>query len=110
MRISDWEFGRVLFRSAWREVLPAQSLCLAVPIVPPSHWDRIDAREQEAEAADRLRHEPPEQSMQENGRKRSEEHTSELQSLMRISYAVFCLTQKTNIEHKEGLMPYDAQH
>src|SRR3546814_8822294 len=27
--------------------------------------------------------------------KRSEEHTSELQSLMRISYAVFCLTQKT---------------
>src|SRR3546814_5866150 len=27
---------------------------------------------------------------------RSEEHTSELQSLMRISYAVFCLTQKTD--------------
>src|SRR3546814_1742162 len=26
---------------------------------------------------------------------RSEEHTSELQSLMRISYAVFCLTQTT---------------
>src|SRR3546814_8100393 len=26
--------------------------------------------------------------------KRSEEHTSELQSLMRISYAVFCLTKK----------------
>src|SRR3546814_1203337 len=28
-------------------------------------------------------------------RVRSEEHTSELQSLMRISYAVFCLQQKT---------------
>src|SRR3546814_2757612 len=27
-------------------------------------------------------------------KERSEEHTSELQSLMRISYAVFCLTQK----------------
>src|SRR3546814_5968156 len=27
---------------------------------------------------------------------RSEEHTSELQSLMRISYAVFCLTKKHN--------------
>src|SRR3546814_7733771 len=27
---------------------------------------------------------------------RSEEHTSELQSLMRISYAVFCLKQKQN--------------
>src|SRR3546814_10741082 len=30
---------------------------------------------------------------------RSEEHTSELQSLMRISYAVFCLQQKTNNQH-----------
>src|SRR3546814_2677520 len=30
---------------------------------------------------------------------RSEEHTSELQSLMRISYAVFCLTTKNNICH-----------
>src|SRR3546814_3847208 len=31
---------------------------------------------------------------------RSEEHTSELQSLMRISYAVFCLKkQNTNITH-----------
>src|SRR3546814_5265033 len=28
---------------------------------------------------------------------RSEEHTSELQSLMRISYAVFCLKKKKNI-------------
>src|SRR3546814_830016 len=34
---------------------------------------------------------------------RSEEHTSELQSLMRISYAVFCLKKKTNIsKHKNG--------
>src|SRR3546814_5115949 len=30
---------------------------------------------------------------------RSEEHTSELQSLMRISYAVFCLKKKTPGEH-----------
>src|SRR3546814_4604446 len=29
---------------------------------------------------------------------RSEEHTSELQSLMRISYAVFCLTKKKTID------------
>src|SRR3546814_4742152 len=29
--------------------------------------------------------------------RRSEEHTSELQSLMRISYAVFCLTKKNQI-------------
>src|SRR3546814_5538045 len=31
--------------------------------------------------------------------KRSEEHTSELQSLMRISYAVFCLKKKKNQYH-----------
>src|SRR3546814_6171855 len=32
---------------------------------------------------------------------RSEEHTSELQSLMRISYAVFCLKKKTNKRRNE---------
>src|SRR3546814_6750864 len=31
---------------------------------------------------------------------RSEEHTSELQSLMRISYAVFCLKKKKHQNHK----------
>src|SRR3546814_9222545 len=31
--------------------------------------------------------------------KRSEEHTSELQSLMRISYAVFCLKKKKHKQH-----------
>src|SRR3546814_3963769 len=34
---------------------------------------------------------------------RSEEHTSELQSLMRISYAVFCLKKKTKERTKESL-------
>src|SRR3546814_10643551 len=34
---------------------------------------------------------------QEAAEERSEEHTSELQSLMRISYAVFCLKKKNNI-------------
>src|SRR3546814_8582087 len=32
---------------------------------------------------------------------RSEEHTSELQSLMRISYAVFCLKKKKHKQHYE---------
>src|SRR3546814_5124941 len=31
---------------------------------------------------------------------RSEEHTSELQSLMRISYAVFCLKKKKHTKYK----------
>src|SRR3546814_5757069 len=34
---------------------------------------------------------------------RSEEHTSELQSLMRISYAVFCLKKKKNKKHNTKL-------
>src|SRR3546814_8516549 len=33
--------------------------------------------------------------------KRSEEHTSELQSLMRISYAVFCLKKKNDKNSKQ---------
>src|SRR3546814_1728840 len=37
---------------------------------------------------------------QEDRRQRSEEHTSELQSLMRISYAVFCLKKKKTKEEK----------
>src|SRR3546814_3693152 len=36
-----------------------------------------------------------------NACNRSEEHTSELQSLMRISYAVFCLKKKNNITNKK---------
>src|SRR3546814_3469856 len=44
---------------------------------------------------------------------RSEEHTSELQSLMRISYAVFCLKKKTlsNTTHYITHYPYlSSQH
>src|SRR3546814_8227139 len=41
-----------------------------------------------------------------DGTPRSEEHTSELQSLMRISYAVFCLkkktTQQTHTQYKDA--------
>src|SRR3546814_10057551 len=36
---------------------------------------------------------------------RSEEHTSELQSLMRISYAVFCLKKKNTINKQRELHP-----
>src|SRR3546814_1259415 len=36
-----------------------------------------------------------EEGVDQRARQRSEEHTSELQSLMRISYAVFCLKKKT---------------
>src|SRR3546814_4446438 len=39
------------------------------------------------------------QTLNANQQARSEEHTSELQSLMRISYAVFCLKKKKQIRY-----------
>src|SRR3546814_7099722 len=39
--------------------------------------------------------------------RRSEEHTSELQSLMRISYAVFCLKKK---QSKKSIITYNTKH
>src|SRR3546814_1074370 len=46
------------------------------------------------------------------GGNRSEEHTSELQSLMRISYAVFCLKKKkhrTNTHHRSTKLTQDER-
>src|SRR3546814_6577717 len=47
-----------------------------------------------------------------NDHQRSEEHTSELQSLMRISYAVFCLKKKNNKHKKQYTIDirYKLQH
>src|SRR3546814_15264121 len=65
------------------------SLHDALPISPPGAWAARAARAMTAAAgaaAMPLGAAPA----------RSEEHTSELQSLMRISYAVFCLKKKKN--------------
>src|SRR3546814_9981449 len=59
-----------------------------VPIVAPSGHERSGYPTQKTEAL-------LEKFIQGNSNpERSEEHTSELQSLMRISYAVFCLKKK----------------
>src|SRR3546814_2923787 len=44
------------------------------------------------------------------GGDRSEEHTSELQSLMRISYAVFCLKKKKRYFANRSIMLYNVQN
>src|SRR3546814_10261873 len=79
-----------LFRSArcgrWRRQPGAEKG--AVQEGDQRHDEEVHAGSLEEEKAD-LRRDP-------GYRERSEEHTSELQSLMRISYAVFCLKKKTN--------------
>src|SRR3546814_6376671 len=55
---------------------------------------QVGVREEQRRKRDA--HLPPAREAVERLCLRSEEHTSELQSLMRISYAVFCLQQKTN--------------
>src|SRR3546814_9138044 len=60
----------------------------------PRHAARRPAADRAARSADLIRASasvPPRATRC----RRSEEHTSELQSLMRISYAVFCLKKKT---------------
>src|SRR3546814_2315811 len=66
----------------------------------PSGFDRNDAPDRVDMAGDDM----PAQFVADAQRalqvERSEEHTSELQSLMRISYAVFCLKKKNNIKNQ----------
>src|SRR3546814_2712898 len=67
---------------------------------PRQHPARAPAQHRGQGVAGRLRHrllrpEPPALGTDRRS-ERSEEHTSELQSLMRISYAVFCLKKKKN--------------
>src|SRR3546814_9007335 len=65
--------------------------------------DIVSSAEQEKQAAQQ-------QATVDDGESssRSEEHTSELQSLMRISYAVFCLKKKTH-KHKDNLQDKTKQ-
>src|SRR3546814_4512474 len=41
---------------------------------------------------------------------RSEEHTSELQSIMRISYAVFCLKKKNSTREEHKMIKYKSYY
>src|SRR3546814_10791790 len=66
---------------------------------PPGEHDpgEPEARAEpvDAERAGDLEKDVPDIEKRRAERERSEEHTSELQSLMRTSYAVFCLKKKT---------------
>src|SRR3546814_7414203 len=61
-----------------------------------ARWGRYSAVADGVALTQTLVAEPPNLLYPETFVERSEEHTSELQSLMRISYAVFCLKKKNN--------------
>src|SRR3546814_11979518 len=82
-RSSDLHAGAV----AGRGLAVAAAQAVAV-LVPPAHLPPARHRDR----APRPAVGPPSDAL--CGQPRSEEHTSELQSLMRTSYAVFCLKKK----------------
>src|SRR3546814_3820463 len=75
--------------SVWAARPPPATPSPLRPLAPPIPMPAIESRATEAAL-------PP----------RSEEHTSELQSLMRISYAVFCLKKKKPQNHKSEQLCY----
>src|SRR3546814_3237639 len=113
MRISDWSSdvcssdllsapGAV--RALWH-IRPAAAPGRAVPLAEPRlrrlrrlpripRLTQAQGHQEGAPQGGRERH-PLDAAQRPRHRARSEEQTSELQSLMRISYAVFCLKKKT---------------
>src|SRR3546814_3645667 len=116
MRISDWSSDVCSSDLEMRDAVDLRRLVARAGADPDADRDGLDARhmlghdpEAVAERRDRdLRpgHAAPSSAILSRrnswtrrrslGSTRSEEHTSELQSLMRISYAAFCLKKKNN--------------
>src|SRR3546814_5700249 len=95
MRISDWSSD--VCSSDLRDG-PGRSLYVDCPFPAPEGRQAQAGRARHA-AGWQLHHARGRPACQ---RGRSEEHTSELQSLMRISYAVFCLKKKTKIHENKS--------
>src|SRR3546814_2222684 len=95
--------AELLFAQIVEEDLHPLLVDIVAPCVEVPHaQDRLDIGEylrRGAEIADLVRDEggAPHAAAGIDLEARSEEHTSELQSLMRISYAVFCLNTKKKI-------------
>src|SRR3546814_8256699 len=95
------EFRRVLFRSidaVWSQIISTcrglESVLTVAYLGPQGSFSEQAALEHFGHAVTRLRCDSFDEVFR-AVEARSEEHTSELQSLMRNSYAVFCLKKKT---------------
>src|SRR3546814_1248289 len=103
-----------LFRSLWRADLRSDAVPRDVGKGRPRSDPQsrlLDARHEDLSRLARLSrrrfpdHRRPAETGEASDHRRSEEHTSELQSLMRISYAVFCLTNK-NKPKQNNIYPH----
>src|SRR3546814_3465306 len=133
MRISDWSSDVCSSDlGALATGMPARSSVAAFPKsivhVPPNSQVRISwmphpclasscatsgGRRKNCSPIGRRRPEPPCRRAACIAARRSEEHTSELQSLMRISYAVFCLTKQitqNTVCHYTLLSPFHLHY
>src|SRR3546814_5987580 len=108
MRISDWssdvcssDLCRLLLDEGDAIVVTAPTYFTAIPIFRNFGIEFIEIG-QDAHGFDIAALEATLDRRAAAGRAlRSEEHTSELQSLMRISYAVFCLKKKYSIQSQQ---------
>src|SRR3546814_1374261 len=107
MRISDWSLdvcsSDLLIAGGGKRMRPMLTLAAAQLLdYPGRRHCKLAAAVEFIHTATLLHDDVVDGSNLRRGRKtanRSEEHTSELQSLMRISYAVFCLKKKTKTEN-----------
>src|SRR3546814_4479351 len=93
--------------------LPADERTRLLQAVALVHHPEPRARRREAKAQARERAQEKarqtEELLNQTGIRRSEEHTSELQSLMRISYAVFCSKKKNRKSCPDKQPPHPSQ-
>src|SRR3546814_8715795 len=83
--------------AAFLKTSGGKGLHVVSPLKPDAGWDVVKPFTKRI--ADAMAADSPDRfvaTVTKSKRKRSEEHTSELQSLMRHSYAVFCLKKKKN--------------
>src|SRR3546814_10567120 len=93
-----WAGAPIMALAPRLDLRQSQSLVMTPQLQQAIRLLALSNLEIEAYIAEELEKNP----LLETGDSRSEEHTSELQSLMRISYAVFCLKKKT-IKQKKNI-------